>query len=122
MKRFFLLLIAIIGAQAIGLAQVPGIDKLAFEVQIGLFSEQAAPDSFDLPGYVKERTTAEGTFQYTCGEFTNYRAAADLKKALKQFGVEDAFIVSFIEGEQSSMDEAALYLDRFYESMIAVEQ
>ena len=86
---------------------IPG---LVYKVQIGAFVY------FDINKYLKdteknfEGETADGMNKYTMGNFRDLDVANQFKKDVQKMGIEDAWVVPYIDGVRVTMEEARNYL------------
>ncbi|MDP5168718.1 MAG: SPOR domain-containing protein [Bacteroidia bacterium] len=84
---------------------------LIYRVQIGAFvfheMENVKGDS---PDIVSEK--ADGFNKYVIGNFRSYEECEGFRDELKTLGIEDAWIVPYLDGERVSIQEAKDYLAR----------
>lgn len=83
---------------------------VVFKIQVGVFKNDPPEDkqaAFDKLKTVSKERTATGLNRYVYGTFNDYGAAQKAKTDIaKQYGLEDAFIVAFFNGEYISIQEA----------------
>ena len=84
---------------------------LIYGVQIGayVFYEMENPPA-DAQDIIVER--ADGFNKYVIGSFRTYDEAGNFKEELRKMGVDDAWIVPYIDGVRVTMDEAKSYRDQ----------
>jgi hypothetical protein len=90
---------------------VNGNEKgVTFRVQVGVFSKEPPADVKEKFSKIKDLTsepTGNGQTRYFSGTFSDYKSAADHKSELqKLFGVDDAFIQAYHNGQPVSIQEA----------------
>ena len=89
------------------------IDQLFFRVQ---FLSSPNPRSLNATIFEGIADVAEyyhkGLYKYTAGNMKTIEAAAILKKKLIESGFGDAFIVSFLNNDRISINEAKQYLEK----------
>ena len=84
---------------------------LVYRVQIGAFVH------FDLNMYLKdteknfEGESQDGMNKYTIGKFRDMELAEAFRKDVIKLGIKDAWIVPYIDGRRSTMDEARKYME-----------
>jgi hypothetical protein len=87
-------------------------DELVYKIQIGAYSR-------GLPAYIKKLfdklsyirkienyTDDRGVVVYTTGNLNNYEDAVKMQNQVRQEGIEDAFVVPYINGKRITLDEA----------------
>ncbi|MGZ4055716.1 MAG: SPOR domain-containing protein, partial [Bacteroidia bacterium] len=91
---------------------ISSVDKtlITFKVQVGVFKSEPPADKqakFDkIKGILKEPTPT-GLNRYTIGPFSDYKKAQEAKnEMIKNYGIEDAFILAFFKNEYISIQEA----------------
>lgn len=82
---------------------------LVFRVQIGAFVfHQMDGTPADSPDIVEEK--ADGFNKYVIGNFRTYEECDAFRKELVTLGIQDAWIVPYIDGERVTIQEANDYL------------
>ncbi len=77
---------------------------LVFKVQIGAYEKRELPT--ELTKSVNLDTEEKNNLQrIIVGQFRNYEKAKSLKKQLRAMGVNDAFVVPYIDDERKQLDE-----------------
>ena len=85
---------------------VESSNETIFRIQIGAFKE-AIPDAvFVGVGNIISFTGKDGLMRYVTGSFTEYKDAIDYQMQMKARGFEDAFIVTYKNGERISLNVA----------------
>ncbi|MGB1247396.1 MAG: hypothetical protein ACPG4Z_00815 [Chitinophagales bacterium] len=95
------------------LEQTTLMEGVFFEVQIGAFKY------FDLSkyngDYVRLRQVSEESLnKYVLGRFIDYNQATDFKKDIQNLGIEDAFIVAYIDGTRVEIEEGITAAKEMY--------
>lgn len=97
------------------LEQTTLLEGVFFEVQIGAFQY------FDLTKYsesfVRMRNDSDeeaNLNRYTLGRFISYNQAKTFLKDIKKIGIEDAFVVGYIDGERSNIETTINAAKRMY--------
>ena len=75
-----------------------------FRVQIGAYSENTLDENLDTTEGLD--VESDGVQKIVVGQFRDYAQAEQLKSYLVGIGVEDAWIVSYIDGNRVSIEEA----------------
>jgi hypothetical protein len=84
---------------------------LIYKVQIGAFVH------FDMNMYLRdtdknfEGENQDGMNKYTIGKFRDMELAEAFRKDVQKLGIKDAWIVPFIDGRRSTLDEARKYME-----------
>lgn len=81
-------------------------DDFFYTVQIGLYTEQNVNNFFDFPKQYDERITTKGNLRYTYGTFSTINDARDALKMVKEYGLNDAFIIAFDQLERIPINRA----------------
>ncbi|GAL87177.1 hypothetical protein MYP_4407 [Sporocytophaga myxococcoides] len=76
---------------------VPGV---VFKVQVGSFRNKDLSKYFDNNPNFSGEVDKDGIKKYTLGNFADYWEANTFKKALRDMGVKDAWIVAYKNGER----------------------
>jgi hypothetical protein len=76
---------------------VPGV---VFKVQVGSFRNKDLSKYFDNNPNFSGEVDKDGIKKYTLGNFSDYWEANSFKKALREMGVKDAWIVAYKNGER----------------------
>lgn len=75
-----------------------------YRVQIGAFGQNTMPTDLDTTDGLDVETS--DVQKIVVGQFRDYAKAEQLKSHLVRIGVEDAWIVSYIDGNRVSIEEA----------------
>ena len=76
-------------------------DQIYFKVQIETSSDQVELQDKRFKGLRVSEYKQDGLFKYTTGVYENdFNAANEYKKHMRKRGFEDAFVVSFLNGER----------------------
>ncbi len=78
----------------------PKVDGVVFKVQIGAFRNKDLSKYLDNNPNFSGDTDSDGKRKYTLGQFKNYWEADNFKKYLRDMGVNDAWVVSYKDGER----------------------
>ncbi|WP_051538766.1 SPOR domain-containing protein [Prolixibacter bellariivorans] len=90
----------------------PASDEIEYRVQIGSFSKglpsyvQRLYDKLSKFRKIDHYTDDKGVVVYTVGKLSDYHAAVNLKKQLRQEGASDAFVVAYKNGERIKVSDA----------------
>ena len=96
--------------------------KFFYTVQMGLFSEKNVNSFFDFPKQYDESITSKGNLRYTFGRFTTYNDAKDALLMVKEYGLNDAFVIAFDKLERIPIDRALVIENQeMKEVLLAVE-
>lgn len=83
---------------------------VVFKIQVGIFKSEPPADKqavYAKMNNVSKEMTATGLSRYVVGSYNDYGAAQKAKADIaKQYGLEDAFVVAFFNGEYISIQEA----------------
>ena len=78
-----------------------------YRIQLGAFSKEVPPDTFGgLSPISGERIEERGLIKYYAGKFSHYADASMALQQVKTSGYPDAFIVSYYNGENTSLSRA----------------
>jgi len=91
-----------------GLAEENPADEVIFKIQIRAAYEAIPPDDpvFDGIENLSSQEVGNGLFRYFAGRHSNYNAAINHMRQLRQNGYADAFLVAFKNGERIAVKEA----------------
>ncbi len=96
-----------------GTTQNPGnTSELIYKIQIGAYSrgipsyKKSLFNKISLIRKVDNYTDEKGVVVYTTGNLTNFEDALVLQKQVRQEGVEDAFIVPYLNGKRITLEQA----------------
>lgn len=78
---------------------------IVYKVQIGSFRNKDLTKYFDNNPNFSGEVDADGTKKYTLGLFNEYWEADNFKKALREMGVKDAWIVPYKDGVRVNMKD-----------------
>ncbi|MCT4582611.1 MAG: SPOR domain-containing protein [Flavobacteriales bacterium] len=81
-------------------------EEFFYTVQIGLFTEQNVNNFFDFPKQYEERITTKGNLRYTYGTYSTINDARAALKIVKNYGLDDAFIIAFDHLERIPINRA----------------
>jgi len=90
-----------------------------YTVQMGLFTEQNVNDFFDFPKQYSETITTKGNYRYTYGKFTTLNDAKDALKMVKEYGLDNAFIVAFDNLERIPLERAIAKEQQAFQEALA---
>jgi hypothetical protein len=82
------------------------INETTYRIQIGAFSKPLSNKVFVGVNNVISFTGKDGLVRYMTGSFTEYKDAIDYQAQMKARGFEDAFIVTYKNGERISLNIA----------------
>lgn len=74
-----------------------------FRIQIGAYEKTYIPEN--LAGDDMGLDSQDGLQKVTVGKFTDYQAAKELRKYIRNIGIKDAFIVAYRDGVRVDLDE-----------------
>jgi hypothetical protein len=83
-----------------------------YKVQIGTFTKTVPPQTqkkFDKLAVLRriDQTTDEnGTLIFSVGELTHFNDAVNMQNQIRQEGIKDAFVVSYLNGKRIPLNEA----------------
>ena len=81
--------------------------KLEYKIQIGSFKNQPDPKAIaKIPAVTKTITDENGITKYYSGSWKKYDEAFSFINAIREAGFPGAFVVSFLNDEQISLDKA----------------
>jgi hypothetical protein len=88
------------------------IEQVTYKVQIGAYSK-GLPDYIDrlykklsVLRRIDHYTDERGIVVYTVGELTSFDDAVKLQNQIRQEGVNDAFVVAYLNNKRISLNEA----------------
>ncbi|NQX99241.1 MAG: hypothetical protein HRT73_15390, partial [Flavobacteriales bacterium] len=85
-------------------------EGLVFKVQIGAFRNPIPQAHFKGFAPIMAEDAGNGITRYTAGLFKTFNMANEAKKAIRDIGYSDAFVVGFYNGKRISMNEARAML------------
>ena len=85
---------------------VGSINETTYRIQVGVFSKPLSNEIFVGVNNVISFTGKDGLTRYTTGSFTEYKDAIDYQAQMKARGFDDAFIVTYRNGERISLNVA----------------
>ena len=91
---------------------INAVDKtlITFKIQIGVFKNEPPADKKEKFAKIKGTTkeiTSKGLNRYVVGPFSDYKKAQTAKNDLiKNYGIDDAFIIAFLKNEPIPVQEA----------------
>lgn len=82
-------------------------EGLEFKVQVGAYTNAGNFNTKHLNelGKIDKALLTDGITRFTLGKFTTLRAAKKLEQQAKAKGQEDAFVIMFIKGKRTYLDE-----------------
>lgn len=84
---------------------------LIYRIQIGAFVfYQMDSEGSTSSDFLAERS--DGFNKYMIGAFRTYDEASEFKEELKKIGLDNPFVVPYIDGVRATVDEANQYLQR----------
>ena len=87
-------------------------DHLVYKIQIGAYSRglpSYVERQFDKLSYIRKienYTDDRGVVVYTTGNLTNLEDAIKMQNQVRQEGIEDAFVVPYVNGKRITLEEA----------------
>ena len=78
---------------------------VVYKVQIGSFKNKDLSKYFDNNPNFSGEVDSDGTKKYTLGVFTDYWEADKFKKALRDMGVKDAWVVAYKNGQRVAIKD-----------------
>ena len=85
---------------------VAAVSSTIYRIQIGAFNKKLSDEVFSGVDNVISFIGKDGLVRYMAGSFVEYKDAIDYKAQMKARGFEDAFIVTYKNGERISLNEA----------------
>ena len=82
------------------------INETTYRIQIGAFNKPLSKEIFVGVSNVNFFTGKDGLVRYTTGSFTDYKDAIDYQMQMKARGFDDAFIVTYNNGERIGLNVA----------------
>tara|TARA_B100001758_G_scaffold224454_1_gene215838 strand:+ start:16299 stop:18287 length:1989 start_codon:yes stop_codon:yes gene_type:complete len=82
------------------------IDETTYRIQIGAFNKALSDEVFEGVSNVISFVGKDGLIRYMAGSFEDYKNAVDYQVQMKSRGFEDAFIVTYKNGERISLNIA----------------
>lgn len=81
-------------------------EELVFKLQIGYYSRKSSPQWE--PGFypVSGRSVSNNFIRYSTGLFYSYQDADNAKDKARQLGINDAFVIAFLDGKKISVAQA----------------
>ncbi len=92
--------------------EIEHLQGLFFTVQVGVYSKST--DLYKIYNILNLNSEfiEEGKIRYTSGQFRSVKLANEYRKQLIKFGVEDAFVIAYYNGERISIKEANDLIDK----------
>lgn len=90
----------------------PSESTVVYKVQIGTFTKTVPPQTqkkFDKLAVLRriDQTTDEnGTLVFSVGELNRFNDAVNLQNQIRQEGIKDAFVVSYLNGKRIPLNDA----------------
>ena len=81
-------------------------NETTYRIQVGAFNQELSDEVFSGVKNVISFTGKDGLIRYMAGSFVEYKDAIDYKAQMKARGFEDAFIVTYKNGERISLNVA----------------
>lgn len=85
---------------------VPLPDGIIYKVQVGAFRNPISQDLFKGFAPLMGEKVSTGITRYTAGIFLDFSNADEAKKAIRDLGYSDAFVVAFKDGKRVGVREA----------------
>jgi len=85
---------------------VSAVSSTIYRIQIGAFNKKLSDEVFSGVDNVISFIGKDGLVRYMAGSFVEYKDAIDYKAQMKARGFEDAFIVTYKNGERISLNVA----------------
>ena len=96
--------------------------ETTYRIQIGAFDNELSDKVFDGVDNVVSFTGKDGLVRYMAGSFTEYKDAINYQVQMKVRGFEDAFIVTYKNGERISLNVAIKKERTSSKAEVVVEQ
>ena len=97
-------------------------NETTYRIQIGAFDNELSDKVFDGVDNVVSFSGKDGLVRYMAGSFSEYKDAINYKVQMKARGFEDAFIVTYKNGERISLNIAIKTERTFPKAEVVVEQ
>ncbi|MDP7567002.1 MAG: SPOR domain-containing protein, partial [Flavobacteriales bacterium] len=81
-------------------------NETTYRIQVGAFNQELSDEVFSGVKNVISFTGKDGLIRYMAGSFVEYKDAIDYQAQMKARGFEDAFIVTYKNGERISLNVA----------------
>ena len=81
-------------------------NEITYRIQVGAFNQELSDEVFSGVKNVISFTGKDGLIRYMTGSFVEYKDAIDYQAQMKARGFEDAFIVTYKNGERISLNVA----------------
>ena len=81
-------------------------NETTYRIQVGAFNQELSDEVFSGVKNVISFTGKDGLVRYMAGSFVEYKDAIDYQAQMKARGFEDAFIVTYKNGERISLNVA----------------
>jgi len=81
-------------------------NETTYRIQVGAFNQELSDEVFSGVKNVISFTGKDGLLRYMAGSFVEYKDAIDYQAQMKARGFEDAFIVTYKNGERISLNVA----------------
>ncbi len=81
-------------------------NETTYRIQVGAFNQELSDEVFSGVDNVISFTGKDGLIRYMAGSFIEYKNAIDYQAQMKARGFEDAFIVTYKNGERISLNVA----------------
>ena len=81
-------------------------NEITYRIQVGAFNQELSDEVFSGVKNVISFTGKDGLIRYMTGSFVEYKDAIDYQAQMKARGFEDAFIVTYKNGERISLNIA----------------
>jgi hypothetical protein len=82
------------------------VNGLVYTVQVGVYSKRVMANQLYNIQPLFYETTAKGLFRYTSGIYNSLEIANKAKTEIVRIGVKDAFVISYLNGQKITVDEA----------------
>ena len=82
------------------------LNETTYRIQVGAFNQELSDEVFSGVKNVISFTGKDGLIRYMAGSFVEYKDAIDYQAQMKARGFEDAFIVTYKNGERISLNVA----------------
>ena len=96
--------------------------ETTYRIQIGAFDKELSDKVFKGVDNVISFSGKDGVFRYMAGSFTEYKDAINYQAQMKARGFEDAFIVTYKNGERISLNVAIKTEKTSFKDDLVVEE
>lgn len=87
--------------------QIEALEGLFYTVQVGVYSNPVSARDLKYISPLNSESTTGGRVRYTTGIYNNLKEASQRKDAIRELGVEDAFVTAYYNGSRITIGRAA---------------